>query len=239
MATAEAEPVIAVAAEPLEFRGLLRRARGVRNLRWPVLFAREAAIGARHWILAAHGPGPKLARHAAQTALDRCGGRATLVSTGFCGAVLAGASPGDIFAASEVVDAGSGDRYPALTPACGRRFLAGTLWSQDRVAATPEEKAQIAARGAVAVDMEAAAVAAEAAARRVPFYCIRAVSDGADEPLPLDFNRFRASDGRFSRWRITLAVLVHPSRLKPLLRFHGDCRRAADQLGEFLVHCRF
>lgn len=84
--------MIAVAAEPLEFRGLLRRARGVRNLRWPVLFAREAAIGARRWILAAHGPGPKLARHAAQTALDRCGGRATLVSTGFCGAVLAGAS---------------------------------------------------------------------------------------------------------------------------------------------------
>jgi adenosylhomocysteine nucleosidase len=107
------------------------------------------------------------------------------------------------------------------------------------VAVSREEKAEIAARGADAVEMEAAAVAAEAAARRLPFYCVRVVSDGAGEELPLDFNRFRGAEGRFSRWRITAALLVHPSRLMPMLRFHRACGRAAELLGEFLVHCRF
>lgn len=230
--------MIAVAAEALEFGGLLRRAGSVRRLRWPLEFAREAEIGGRRWILAAHGPGPRLAGQAVRVALEGCGG-GILLSTGLCGAAREGLEPGGIFIASEVVDAATGVRYPALPVQAGAPFRRGTLWSQDRVAATREEKAEIAARGADAVEMEAAAVAAEAAARSIPFYCVRVVSDGADDPLPFDFNRFRGPEGRFSRSRITAAVLVHPSRLMPLLRFHRACTRAAELLGEFLVHCRF
>lgn len=230
--------MIAVAAEALEFGGLLRRAGRVQRLGWPLEFAREAEIGGRRWILAAHGPGPALARHAAKTALERCGS-GILLSTGFCGGTREGLQTGEIFAACEVVDAATGVRYPALPVAAGGAFRQGTLWSQDRVAVTPEEKAEIAARGADAVEMEASGVAAEAAARRIPFHCVRVVTDGAGDPLPLDFNRLRGAEGRFSRWGITAAVLVHPSRLMPLLRFHQACRRAAEQLGEFLVHCRF
>lgn len=230
--------MIAVAAEALEFGGLLRRAGSVRRLAWPLRFASEAEIGGRRWILAAHGPGPRLARQAARTALERCGS-GILLSTGLCGATREGLRPGEIFAATEVVDAATGARYPALPVQAGAPFRRGTLWSQDRVAATREEKAEIAARGADAVEMEAAAVAAEAAARRVPFYCVRVVSDGAQDGLPLDFNRLRDREGRFSTSRITCAVLMHPSSLIPLLRFYGACRRAADRLGEFLVDCRF
>ncbi len=48
MATAEAaQVVIAVAAEPMEFRGLLRRAARVERLDWPLRFARRAEIGGR------------------------------------------------------------------------------------------------------------------------------------------------------------------------------------------------
>ncbi|MGC8761073.1 MAG: hypothetical protein ACP5VC_14040 [Bryobacteraceae bacterium] len=239
MDTVDPHPVIAIAAEPLEFGGLLRHARSVRRLRWPLQFACEARVGARRWILAAHGPGPRLARQAAQTALERCGGRGALLSTGFCGGVRSGLAPGDIFIAREVADAASGRRYPALPPACHAPFHSGTLWSQDRVAASAEEKARIAALGADAVDMEAAAVAEEASRHGALFYCIRVVSDGAGRPLPLDFNRFRDAEGRFCRWRITRAVLLHPSKLTALLRFRSACQRAAACLGDFLVHCRF
>lgn len=239
MDTVDSEPVIAIAAEPLEFDGLLQHARSVRRLPWPIQFAREARIGARRWILVAHGPGPRLARRATQTALEVCGGRGALLSTGFCGGVRSGLVPGDIFIAREVADGVSGRRYPALLPACHAPFHSGTLWSQDCVAASAEEKTRIAALGADAVDMEAAAVAEEASRRGASFYCVRVVSDGAAEPLPLDFNRFRDAEGRFSRWRITRAVLVHPSKLTALLRFRGACQRAAACLGDFLVHCRF
>lgn len=239
MGTAEQEPLIAVAAEPLELRGLLRRARRVRRPGWPLAFVREADIGGRRWVLAAHGPGPRLARHAAQTALDRCGGRAVLLSTGFCGGLDPALRPGDVFIAGEIIDAATGARFPALPLRDCPQARHGLLWSQDHVASSAEEKAQIRRSGADAVDMEAAAVAAEAERRRVPFFCVRVVSDGAGSSLPLDFNAFRDGEGRFSRSRITRFVLLHPSKVMPLLRFRSECRRAADRLGEFLVQCCF
>ena len=239
MGTAEQEPLIAVAAEPLEFLGLLRRARRVRRPGWPLAFVREADIGGRRWVLAAHGPGPRLARHAAQTSLDRCGGRAVLLSTGFCGGLAPALRPGDVFIAREIIDSATGARYAALPVQAAPEACTGLLWSQDRVAATAEEKAEIRRRGADAVDMEAAAVAAEADRRRVPFHCVRVVSDAAVGGLPMDFNAFRDAEGRFSRTRITRFALLHPSKVVPLFRFRRECRRAADLLGEFLVQCCF
>ncbi len=237
MDTAEPLPVAAIAAEPLEFRGLLRHASVVRRLAWPLAWTREAHIGGRRWILAAHGPGPRLARLAAEIALDRCHGRAITLSTGFCGALDPSLQLGDIFVAREVIAAAAGSRFTAQAPAAPDAFRQGVLWSQDHVAVGADEKRALRSRGADAVDMEAAAVAGEAARRGVPFYCVRAVSDTASESLPLDFNRLRDSEGRFSKSRITSAVVVHPSSLIPLLRFGAACRRAAARLGDFLACC--
>ncbi len=239
MDTAEAPPVIAVAAEPLEFAGLLRHARSVCSLRWPLQYVREARIASRRWVLAAHGPGPRLAREAAATALNSCGGRAVVLSTGFCGALDPALRTGEIFAAREVIDAAGKGSFPALPPPSSRSFRLGRLWSQDRVAVSPGEKAALRERGADAVDMEAAAVAAEAVRRNVPFYCVRVVSDEAGEPLPLDFNACRGPDGRFSKSRITRTALLHPSSLIALMRFGLACRRAALRLGDFLASCSF
>lgn len=239
MDTAEALPVIAVAAEPLEFTGLLRHAAAARPLPWPLAYAREAVLGSRHWILVAHGPGPELARAAARTALDCCNGRAVLLSTGFCGGLAPGLRAGDVFAATEVFDTIEQRSYPAALPLAPEPFHQGRLWSQRRVAVSVREKAALRVQGADAVDMEAAAVAAEAARRSAAFFCVRVVSDPAGEPLPVDFNACRDPEGRFSRSRITLAALLHPSSLIPLLRFGRTCRRAALRLGDFLASCHF
>lgn len=239
MDTADSLPVIAVASRPLEFLGLLRHTGRVRRLAWPLAYAREALLRGRRWFLVAHGPGPRLAAAAAEAALDRCGGRAVVLSTGFCGALDPSLGAGQIFAAREVFDASGGRTFPALLPQALQAFHQGRLWSQDYVAVSADEKAALRQQGADAVDMEAGAVAAEAARRNAGFYCIRVVSDPAAQTLPVDFNACRDSEGRFSNSRITLAALLHPSSLIPLLRFGRTCRRAAIRLGDFLASCRF
>jgi nucleoside phosphorylase len=239
MVTADPLPVVAIAAEPLEFAGLLRHLAPARPLAWPLAWTREGLLHGRRWILAAHGPGPSLAGAAAETALDRCSGRAVLLSTGFCGGLDPALQPGGIFAATEIIRARDLFHYSASLPQTQQPFHRGKLWSQDRVAVSATEKEALRRQGADAVDMEAAAVAAQAARRNAAFYCIRVVSDAAGQSLPLDFNACRDAAGRFSKSRITCAVLLHPSRLIPLLRFGRTCRRAAHQLGDFLASCRF
>ena len=113
--------------------------------------------------------------------------------------------------------------------------------SDPEAAASPAaaEKRQLAAAGAMAVEMEAAAVGAAALTRGVPFYCVRVVSDEAGEDLPLDFNRFRNPDGRLSRRRIAAAALKHPGRIPALIKLDRSANRASQALGEFLVNCQF
>ena len=109
-----------------------------------------------------------------------------VISTGFCGALDPALCIGDIVI--------SGD-----PPVTGHSFVQGLIHSSDHVAVTAREKKALRlATGAVAVEMEAAAVAAKATEWGVPFRCVRVVSDVAAEDLPLDFNRFRDLQGRFS-----------------------------------------
>jgi nucleoside phosphorylase len=239
MATADPPPVVAIAADPLEFSGLLRHLDNAHALAWPLAWVREGLLEGRRWILAAHGPGPHLASAAAETALGRCSGRAVLLSTGFCGGLDPALRAGDIFAATEIIRARDLCHYSASLPQTQQPFHRGKLWSQDRAAVSAAEKQALRRHGADAVDMEAAAVAAQAARRNAAFYCVRVVSDPVGQSLPLDFNACRDSAGRFSKPRITRAVLLHPNRLMPLLRFGWTCRRAALQLGDFLASCRF
>jgi adenosylhomocysteine nucleosidase len=108
------------------------------------------------------------------------------------------------------------------------------------VAVTAAEKRDLRDRtGAIAVEMESAAVAAKAREWGVPFRCIKVVSDTAREDMPLDFNRYRDAAGRFSRGRIALAALGHPfSAIPGLLQLDRNCRKAAEKLGEFLADCQ-
>ena len=48
------------------------------------------------------------------------------------------------------------------------------------------------------------------------------VTDTADESLPLDFNRMRDADGRFSRAKIVAAALRRPARISGTDRIEQD-----------------
>jgi adenosylhomocysteine nucleosidase len=203
------ETWLIVAAETREFAGIRKRAPNDRR------------------VLVASGPGPRLASAAVNEALRERRNVDGIVSTGFCGALDPALCVGDI------VVSGDGVASP-------RSFVRGQILSMDRVAVTAAEKRDLRERtGAVAIEMESAAVAAKAREWGVPFRCIKAVSDIAAEDLPLDFNLYRDPAGRFSRSRIALAAMRRPLTAIPaLLRLDRNCRHAADKLGEFFADCQ-
>jgi len=199
--------VLLVAAEAREFSGILRRA-AAKPLEWrEAAFSREVAWKSDRWLLVANGPGARLVGRA----LARKRDVDLILSVGFCGALDPALRVGDIVGRERVFTA-------------------------DRVAVTAAEKRLLRERtGADAVEMEAGAVEAKAREWGAPFHCVKAVSDTAAEDLPLDFNEYRDSDGRFSRARNVLAAFRRPSALAGLMRLDHHCRQAAEELGEFLA----
>jgi nucleoside phosphorylase len=94
--------------------------------------------------------------------------------------------------------------------------------------------------GALAVEMEAAAVGLRARAWGVPFYCVRSVTDLAEESFQLDFNAARGENGRFSTARILEAAVRRPRQVVPeLCTLYRRSRLASRELGEFFADCRF
>ncbi|MBL8177364.1 MAG: hypothetical protein JNK48_21995 [Bryobacterales bacterium] len=226
-----------VAAEKMEFDGLLRRLGETRAIEARVRFAAEAIhhnSSLSTVLMVSNGPGR--VRAAAACALD--GPFDAVVSTGFCGGTNPRLRVGDIAVANEVR---MESRYfAASSPESPKPAMTGPVVSQDRVACTAADKRRLGDTGAIAVEMEAAAVAAFAEQRGVPFYCIRVVSDSVEEDMPLDFNRYRTADGDFDRKAIAFAALRRPFSCIPALRrLQRNCQIASESLGAFLADCRF
>jgi nucleoside phosphorylase len=121
-----------------------------------------------------------------------------------------------------------------------KAHLTGGVASIDHVAQTAAEKARLRAKGSIAVEMEAAGVAERAAARNLPFYCVKAVTDLAGEDMANDFNSALRPDGHFATMVILRSSLRQPLiRIPELLRLRKRCARAALSLGEFIADCRF
>jgi adenosylhomocysteine nucleosidase len=214
---------LVIAAESREFDGILKRFGGARDLSWPEAeFSKELNWKGDRWCLVANGPGQGLVRKALERKMEVTG----LISTGFCGALDPALRVGEIVVSGE---------FPGASEA-----IRGTIVTTDRVAVTAAEKRKLlATTGAAAVEMEAGAVAAKAAEWGVPFYCVRVVSDRADEDMPLDFNLYRDAEGRFSRSRIAMAAMAKPfARIPALLRLERNCRQASESLGAFFADCR-
>jgi adenosylhomocysteine nucleosidase len=223
-----------VAAERREFDGLRKRlGTTVEKDGFAATFVRKATWNGERWMMVANGPGRDLVKAALSDDLileARSEGiLQTIISTGYCGALDPKLRVGDIVV--------SDDTNLTLAHKCVR----GRVITQDRVAITASEKRELREQsGAIAVEMEADAVRERAAALGVPYACIRVVSDTAEENMPLDFNRYRGADGRFSRTRIALAAMARPFSVMPaLVEFDRRCQQASFALGDFLADCRF
>ncbi len=194
-------------------------------------------------MMVANGPGRRLVNAALSDDLIREAQREgvqAIVSTGYCGGLDPKLRVGEIVVSEDT------QLIPlnrASAPA--RVFARGAVTTQDRVAVTAAEKSALRQQtGAIAVDMEAEEVRVRAAALGIPYACIRVVSDRAEEDMPLDFNRYRGAEGRFSRTRIALAAMARPFSVMPkLMEFDRRCQQASmalgEALGDFLADCRF
>lgn len=128
-----------------------------------------------------------------------------IVSLGFAGALVGDVGPGDIVLPETIVwenaDAllqhtASPSSWQAararLAPDSGLRLHTGALFSSPVVVASPGHKREAARRtGAVAVEMESAALVTGAVARRIPVLALRVILDGAEvslEHLPADLD---------------------------------------------------
>lgn len=106
----------------------------------------------------------------------------------------------------------------------------------NRVAITLAEKEQLRSRdGADLVEMESGIVQAECRRREIPCATVRVISDAADESLPLDFNALMTPDYRLSAFKMTGALLRHPSSIPGLMQLGRKTAHAADRLAEVLI----
>jgi adenosylhomocysteine nucleosidase len=235
--------LLMVAADPMEFPGILAHASEVRRAEIAVDWARSAKLGAYPVLLAANGMGARRASAAVDAALERFDADA-VVSTGFCGALDPDLRIADVVVGCEVTVGGeasaAGRSFPALNPSSGKSHHKGVVCSIDHVAQTAEEKRLLRRQGATAVEMEAGGVAERAQSKGINFYCIRVVTDLAGEDMANDFNQALRADGHFATMNILSRTLRDPLvRLPELIRLRNRCVRAARVLGDFIADCRF
>ena len=100
-------------------------------------------------------------------------------------------------------------------------FSAGVILSSADPLETPAQKAAVFRKsGARIVDMETATIAAACSAAGVPLVAVRAVSDSADDSLPVPFDVwFDAARQRARPLALVGFLLRNPSRAAPFARF--------------------
>ena len=205
-------------------------ARTLRDVRrWR---GRSERLDGRTTVIVA-GIGPAAATGAAQALVDA--GAAALLSWGVAGGLDPRLRPGAIVLPAEILGPG-GERYPTSLAwrERERRRLAGrgpvvcegAILSQGTAIADPRTKhAAHRASGAVAIDMESAAIAAVASSRGLPFLVVRAIVDTASDELPgavVDASR----SGQPDPWRLFAGLVRSPGDLGALLGLAGRFRIA-------------
>jgi nucleoside phosphorylase len=193
--------------------------------------ARHTPSAAARWSILQSGPGPERAARAALQALDQ--GAVALVSWGLVGALDAALVPGTVVvprrvlregAAPIVVDAAWHARLAPLSASFATSF--GDLLTVAAALGSPQAKAEAAASsGAVAVDMESAAIAAVAVQRRVPFVALRVVVDALGDSLPADAEAWIDEHGD-RRFGAALRAVVQPTEWRALLTLAPRYRTA-------------
>lgn len=180
------------------------------------------------------GVGGASASAAIKTALATLSPR-IVISSGFAGGLQGKLRLGDLILATNVSHA---ELLAQSRAASGRfRTFYGGLISSPHAVESVEEKAALAcSSGAVAVDMETASLAAACAAAGVPFLSARAISDTAQQALPIPFAAcFDLLRQRPRPFSVLCFLARHPQRILPFARFVRGLGAASAALSEFLI----
>jgi nucleoside phosphorylase len=108
-----------------------------------------------------------------------------------------------------------------------------TLLTADRIIDSQREKAQL-SQFADAVDMESFHIVHEFSLEAAPVTVIRAISDTANEDLPLDFSKVLTDTGQVRVAPLLKELMLRPTRIPHLIQFAKQSREAAKSLANFL-----
>jgi nucleoside phosphorylase len=111
--------------------------------------------------------------------------------------------------------------------------LVDTLLTADRIIESQEEKARL-SQFADAVDMESFHIVHEFSLEAAPVTVIRAISDAANEDLPIDFSKVLTDTGQLKVTALIKELVLQPTRIPHLIRFAKQSREAAKNLVNFL-----
>lgn len=112
----------------------------------------------------------------------------------------------------------------------------GTLLTSRRVLVTANEKRAARARTcADAVDMESAGAAGAAERHGLPWIAVRAMTDGPDDDMPLDFNLLADAEGTVTPERVLRSTAAQPWKIPALIRLGVRSATAATHLAQFLA----
>ena len=160
------------------------------------------------------------------------------ISSGLAGSLDAALKPGDIIVArtSKTLEqdfkTASDSGLVDLAVASGAKTVQVSLTSE-RIVATAEAKEDLSQKGSV-VEMESTYILEAAAQRNVPAVVVRAISDAADEDLPVDFGRILDSHGHLKMGGLLKEVGLSPYRIPLLIQFGRQSRAAGKSLADFL-----
>ena len=167
------------------------------------------------------GIGPAAARRACQ-AVFALYGPEIVISAGFAGALTADLHAGDVVIPAKVTDSGDGSSTVSGTGA-------GTLVSVAAIV-NPAQKRILAKKyQAVAVDMEAAAVAKGAQTCGMRFAAVKAISDELDFEIPVVEGSVDSA-GQFHEGRFLTGIALRPWVWRRVARTARNSSLAAESL---------
>ena len=143
-----------------------------------------------------------------------------------------------VCAAREIVELETGRRMSAdpelLNAAITRKAtIIEKLLTSNEMVLSAAGKSRM-GRMAQAVEMESFAVVREAAAAGIPSIAIRAISDAADENLPIDFGKVLDEGGTVRASRVAKEIARAPHKLPAVIRLARRSSTASKRLAEFL-----
>jgi adenosylhomocysteine nucleosidase len=216
--------VALLAPMPLELRPLVRMLRLARAGPAGERF-QTGRIGRVQVVATSTGIGTRAAARAAAHVLDS-GGVDRIVVVGIAGGIGPRVEVGSLVVPERVLDLASGRSHrPA---GLGEAAPRGTLVTSDHLLVDPEEIAGLERRGALAIDMETAAVARVCEERGCPWSVFRAISDRAGDPaIDPTVLGLAGSEGDARPAALARFLLTRPWRLPLLARLARDSRIAA------------
>jgi adenosylhomocysteine nucleosidase len=180
------------------------------------------------------------AAHRAATSLVADGATA-LVSWGFAAGLDPALTPGTLVISHQLESAVAGATVASTAAAAWAARLStrlrdlvplvnGTIACPDHVVRTASEKRALGASGAVAADMESAAIAGVAATAGIPWIALRVLVDTVDVIVPQSVAVAVDARGRFQMARFFRALIRRPMDLASLPSLASAYRRAMHTL---------